>query len=50
MNLHGWDNQLEGKRSVKEYFSSEKEMGSLRLLVTQLSQTIAEERPSHRIQ
>lgn len=47
MNLHGWDNQLEGNWSMKEFFGSEKDMGSLRLLVIPLTQTTAKECPSH---
>lgn len=47
--MHGWDNQLEGKRSVKEVLGSEKEMGSLRLLAMQLTQVIALECVSHQI-
>jgi len=37
MDLHWWDNQLEGKKLMKEFFGSEKEMGSIRLLVIQLT-------------
>lgn len=47
MNLHGWDSHLEGKRSMKEFFGSKKETGSLRLVVIQLTQTIAKECLSH---
>lgn len=45
--MYGWDSHLEGKRSMKEFLGSKKEMGSLRLVVIQLTQTIAKECLSH---